>query len=92
MAIFNRRIKELNPDLAPKIDYWVLPGGMNGRELATEAERRAPGIQMLYMSGYTEDAIIHHGRLDPDAELLPKPFRRADLAQAVRRALDGSSV
>jgi PAS domain S-box-containing protein len=66
----------------------VLPGGMNGRKLATEAERRAPGIQVLYMSGYTEDAIMHHGRLDADAELLQKPFRRSDLARAVRRALD----
>jgi CheY-like chemotaxis protein len=67
----------------------VLPGGMNGRELATEAERRAPGLQVLFMSGYTEDAIVHHGRLDADAELLQKPFRRADLARAVRSVLDG---
>ena len=66
----------------------MLAGGMNGRELATEAERRAPGIPVLYMSGYTEDAIVHHGRLDADAELLPKPFRRADLARAVRKVLD----
>jgi PAS domain S-box-containing protein len=66
----------------------VLPGGMNGRELAEAAARRAPGLQVLYMSGYTENAIVHHGRLDADAELLQKPFRRADLARAVRRALD----
>jgi CheY-like chemotaxis protein len=70
----------------------MLPGGMNGRELATETERCAPGIQVLYMSGYTEDAIVHHGRLDADAELLQKPFRRADLARAVRKALDGPSA
>jgi CheY-like chemotaxis protein len=70
----------------------VLPGGMNGRELATEAERRAPGIKVLYMSGYTEDAIMHHGRLDADAELLQKPFRRADLAREVRRVLDSPSA
>ncbi len=70
----------------------VLPGGMNGRELATEVGRRAPGIQVQYMSGYTEDAIMHHGRLDVDAELLQKPFRRADLARAVRKVLDGSSA
>jgi CheY-like chemotaxis protein len=70
----------------------VLPGGMNGRELATEAARRAPGIQVLYMSGYTEDAIMHHGRLDADAELLQKPFRRSDLACAVRRVLDNPST
>ena len=66
----------------------VLPGGMNGRELAAEVERRAPGIPVLYMSGYTEDAIMHHGRLDVGAELLQKPFRRADLARTVRRVLD----
>jgi CheY-like chemotaxis protein len=70
----------------------MLPGGMNGRELAEEAERRAPGLQVLYMSGYTEDAIMHHGRLDAGAELLQKPFRRADLARAVRRALDRPSA
>ncbi len=66
----------------------VLPGGMNGRELATEIERRTPGIPVLFMSGYTEDAIIHHGRLDADAKLLQKPFRKADLARAVRKVLD----
>ncbi|MCZ6861518.1 MAG: PAS domain S-box protein [Alphaproteobacteria bacterium] len=70
----------------------VLPGGMNGRELATEIERRIPGIKVLYMSGYTENAIAHHGRLDADAKLLQKPFRRADLAQAVRRVLDSPSA
>jgi CheY-like chemotaxis protein len=70
----------------------MLPGGMNGRELAVEAEQCAPGVPVLYMSGYTEDAILHHGRLDAGAELLQKPFRRADLAGAVRRALDGPSA
>jgi len=65
---------------------------MNGRELATEAERRAPGIHVLYMSGYAEDAIMRHGRLDADAELLQKPFRNADLAWSVRRVLDGTSA
>ncbi len=67
----------------------MLPGGMNGRVLATEVVRRTPGIKVLYMSGYTENAIAHHGRLDSDAELLQKPFRRADLARAVREVLDG---
>ncbi len=70
----------------------MLPGGMNGRELAAEVERRAPGIPVLYMSGYTEDAIVHHGRLDADADFLQKPFRRADLARAVRKILDGPSA
>ncbi len=67
----------------------VLPGGMSGPELAAEVERHIPGIKVLYMSGYTENAIVHHGRLDADAELLQKPFRRADLARAVRKVLDG---
>ncbi len=70
----------------------VLAGGLNGRELAAEAEQCAPGIPVLYMSGYTEDAITHHGRLDADAELLQKPFRRTDLARAVRKVLDGPSA
>ncbi len=69
----------------------VLPGGMNGRVLATEVARRAPEIKVLYMSGYTENAIQHHGRLDADAALLQKPFRRADLARALRKVLDGIS-
>jgi len=69
----------------------MLAGGMNGRELAAEAGQRTPGLPVLYMSGYTADAIMHHGRLDTGVELLQKPFRRADLAGAVRRALDGSS-
>ncbi len=67
----------------------MLPGGMSGPELAAEVERRAPGLKVLYMSGYTENAIVHHGRLDADAALLQKPFRRADLARVVRRVLDG---
>jgi PAS domain S-box-containing protein len=70
----------------------MLPGGMNGRELAREIAKHVPGIHVLFMSGYTENAIVHHGRLDADATLLQKPFRRADLARAVRKALDGSST
>ncbi len=70
----------------------MLAGGMNGPDLAAEAEQCAPGLPVLYMSGYTADALMHHGRLDADAELLQKPFRRAGLAQAVRKVLDGPSA
>ncbi len=66
----------------------VLAGGMNGRELATEAKRRLPRTKVLYMSGYTENAIVHQGRLDSDAEFLQKPFDREDFARALRRVLD----
>ena len=51
----------------------------------------APGTKVLYMSGYTENAIVHHGRLDEDAELLQRPFRQADLVRAVRSAIDSRS-
>jgi CheY-like chemotaxis protein len=69
----------------------VMPGGMNGRELADEMARRRPGARVLYTSGFTENAIVHQGRLDPDVALLSKPYRKLDLAQMVRKALDPES-
>ena len=50
---------------------------------------RRPGMKVLYTSGYTDSAIIHHGRLDPGVLLLTKPYRKAQLAQMVRQALSG---
>jgi two-component system NtrC family sensor kinase len=70
----------------------VLPGGMNGRELTDEMRRRYPTIKVLYMTGYTRNAIIHHGRLDPDIDLLTKPFTADALTRKVRRVLDGNGV
>ena len=66
----------------------VMPGSMNGRHLADQATRLFPNLKVVFMSGYTENAIIHHGRLDAGVLLLSKPFRRSDLAQILRRALD----
>jgi PAS domain S-box-containing protein len=66
----------------------VMPGAMNGRQLAEEAAKRRPGLRVLFTSGYTEDAIIHHGRLDPGVLLLAKPYRKSDLARMIRTALD----
>ncbi len=60
---------------------------MNGRQLADEVARRRPGVKVLFTSGYTEDAIVHHGRLDPGVLLLTKPYRNAELAVMLRRAL-----
>jgi PAS domain S-box-containing protein len=66
----------------------VLPGGTNGAELARRASAARPDLRVLFMSGYTENAVIHHGRLDPGVELLGKPFTRATLARSVRAVLD----
>ena len=66
----------------------VLPAGMNGRVVAEAVQARLPGVPVLYISGYTENAIVHHGRLDPDVELLSKPFQPRDLARRVRLLLD----
>ena len=65
----------------------VLPQ-MNGRVLAETLMIARPGLKVLYMSGYTENAVVHHGRLDRGVHLLGKPFRLADLARNVREVLD----
>jgi PAS domain S-box-containing protein len=67
----------------------IMPGTMNGRELADAVLRDRPGLKVLFTSGYTENAIFHHGRLDAGVLLLTKPYRKSDLARMIRRALDG---
>jgi signal transduction histidine kinase len=66
----------------------LMPGGLNGRQLAEEVIRRRPSVKVLYTSGYAEDVLVHNGRLDPKTELLVKPYHKAELARAVRDALD----
>jgi DNA-binding response OmpR family regulator len=65
----------------------VLPE-MGGRELADRLLRDRAEMAVLYMSGYTDNAIVHHGRLDPDTEFLAKPFTPATLLRRVREVLD----
>jgi len=66
----------------------VMPGGMSGRGLADAARALHPDLPVLFTSGYTEKAIIHHGRLDAGVQLLSKPYRQQDLANKVRMVLD----
>jgi PAS domain S-box-containing protein len=68
----------------------IMTGAMNGRQLADAMAKRRPGLKVLFTSGYTENAIVHHGRLDPGVLLLAKPYRNADLARMIRRALTGA--
>jgi PAS domain S-box-containing protein len=67
----------------------ILPGGMSGRDLAQAAAKRRPGLKVLYTSGYTDNAVVHHGRLDEGVLLLTKPYRKPQLADMVRKALGG---
>ena len=67
----------------------IMPGTMNGRQLATELQTIKPGLKVLFTSGYTENAIIHHGRLDTGVLLLAKPYRKSDMARMIRKALAG---
>jgi PAS domain S-box-containing protein len=66
-----------------------LPGGVNGRQLADEALTRFPALRVLFSTGYTRNAIIHHGRLDPGVQLILKPFNQSNLAEKVKQALEG---
>ena len=67
----------------------VIMPGMNGRQLADEILKVRPGLRVLFTSGYTENAIIHHGRLDEGVLLLAKPYRKSDMAIMIRKALTG---
>jgi PAS domain S-box-containing protein len=65
----------------------IMPGGMTGPQLAAAARALRPRLPVLYTSGYTENAIVHHGRVDPGVNLLHKPYRRPELAAKIRAAL-----
>ncbi|TCR90651.1 hypothetical protein EV561_10339 [Rhizobium sp. BK376] len=66
----------------------VMPGTLKTTELARQARRRLPNLAILFTSGYTENAIVHGGRLDPGVELLSKPYSREALARKIRAVLN----
>ena len=65
---------------------------MSGRELAERLRRRARASRVLFMSGYTDDAMLRHGVLDPGQALLLKPFGPTTFLRRVRSAFDGSPL
>lgn len=67
----------------------VLPGGLNGQQLAQQAVVLHPRLKVLFATGYARDVIVHHGRLDPGVQLITKPFAFDDLAARIRSVLDG---
>jgi CheY-like chemotaxis protein len=65
----------------------VMPG-INGRDLGRQAQALRPGLPILYMTGYSRNAVVHHGRLDEGVEVLQKPIGQQLLGERVRDLLD----
>jgi PAS domain S-box-containing protein len=77
-----------NPQIDLLFTDVVMPGTVNGRSLADEALRKRPKLKVLFTTGYTRNAIVHHGRLDRGIHLLTKPYSFQQLALKVRERLD----
>ncbi|SDG58523.1 response regulator [Pelagibacterium luteolum] len=76
-----------HPDISLLFTDVVMPGGMNGAELAKKALEMRPELRVLFTSGYSANAIVHDGRLDTGVELLSKPYSRDQLANRLRIVL-----
>jgi CheY-like chemotaxis protein len=86
------RVLEANPKIAVLFTDIGLPGGMNGRQLADEAQKHRPNLKVLFTTGYARNAIVHEGRVDPGVELLTKPFSQAALAGKLRDIIDARTT
>jgi FixJ family two-component response regulator len=64
----------------------------SGKEVADRVTELLPGLRVLFMSGYTDEAIVHHGVLDSNVEFIQKPFTPAALVRRVREVLDAESL
>jgi CheY-like chemotaxis protein len=82
---------DAHPDVALLFTDVVMPG-MNGRQLANEALHRRPDLAVLFTTGYTRNAIVHHGILDPDVHVIMKPHSLETLATKLRELLGNRSA
>jgi two-component SAPR family response regulator len=78
---------DTHPDIALLFTDIVMPD-VNGAGLAEEARRHRPELKVLFATGYTRNAVVHNGVLDPGVELIGKPFTIEELAAKVREVLD----
>jgi CheY-like chemotaxis protein len=81
-------IIDAEPDIAILFTDVVMPG-MNGRKLSEAALERRPALKILFTTGYTRNAIVHNGMLDPGVNLLSKPFSLGDLARKMAELAGG---
>jgi len=79
---------EMKPRIALLFTDIVMPE-MSGRELADRASKKVPNLKVLFTTGYTRNAIVHNGVVDPGMAFLPKPFTLDQLARKIRQAIDG---
>ncbi len=80
------------PDIDLLFTDMVLPGGMSGAELAERARQRRPALKVLFVSGYTGGAIEYGADLKAGERFLPKPYRKAQIAQTLRQLFDDSGA
>jgi len=85
------RLLEAEPEVTLLFTDVGLPGGLNGRQLAREAQRRRTGLKVLFTTGYARDAIVHQGRLEAGVELIVKPFTSAGLGAKLRHLLESDA-
>lgn len=81
------RVSENHPGAIDVLFTDVIMPRMNGRELAEKVLQARPGIKVLFMSGYTDDAIMRQGLLDSDTDFIQKPFTSQRLARTLRQIL-----
>ena len=82
-----REMFEQHPSIDLLLTDVVMPGA-SGPELVTQLMERRPTLKVIYMSGYTDDAIVHHGILDSGVAFLQKPFSSETLGRKLREELD----